>query len=175
MPKKKKWLHNLGEILTAFVAAFVFYQLLAFATGTSMPIVSVVSQSMYHNSPYPSASFDQWWSEKSSFYLSSIISKELFKTFPNPNGLSRGDLLLVIMEKPRVGDIVIFQVDVPPYTIVHRVLKINADGTLETKGDANSGQNSYEHNIPLGRIVGKVVFAVPLLGYPRLALHAVGI
>ncbi|MBI2579115.1 MAG: signal peptidase I [Candidatus Aenigmarchaeota archaeon] len=175
MPKKKNWLHDLGEILVAFVAAFVFYQLLAFATGTPMPIVSVVSQSMYHSSPSPYASFDQWWNEKSSFYISSGISKQEFKAFPNPNGMSRGDLLLVIKEKPRVGDIVIFQTTTAPYTIVHRVLRINTDGTLETKGDANSGQNSYEHSIPEEKIVGKVIFAVPLLGYPRLALHAVGI
>ena len=34
------------EIVVAFAAAWLFYQGLAFATGTAMPIVSVVSDSM---------------------------------------------------------------------------------------------------------------------------------
>jgi len=85
---------------------------------------------------------------------------------------NKGDLVFVV--KPsniRIGDIVIFE----PGPIIHRVIKINEDGTYETKGDNNAHQLEVEHSIPKSRIHGKVLFAVPLLGYPRLALYAIGI
>ena len=171
MVKKQSKYQTIIDIVVAFVAAWLFYQLLSLVTGTPMPIVSVVSWSMYHNAP-----FDAWWQEKGSFYMSYGISKQGFQSFPAPNGLSRGDLLFVIKEdNVNVGDVVIFNTPSQPFTIVHRVIRINPDGTLETKGDANSGQNFYEHNIPRQQIIGKVILAVPLLGYPRLALYAVGI
>lgn len=170
MAKKKNKYQDIIDIIVAFIAAWIFYQLLAFATGTPMPLVSVVSQSMYHNAP-----FERWWAEKGSYYMSYGISKDEFRTFIAANGLSRGDLLLAINEEVKEGDVVIFSIESQPFTIVHRVIRVNSDGTLETKGDANSGQNSYEHNIPREKISGKVILAVPVLGYPRLALHAVGI
>ena len=131
-----KYLKDIGEIVIAFVVAWVFYQGLAFATGTSMPIVSVVSDSM---EPI----------------------------------LHRGDLLFVLnSEDPQVGDIVIYQRSDVKYTIVHRIIEINEDGYI-TKGDNNPTADPYV--VKREQIVGKVLFAVPLLGYPRLALYVVGI
>lgn len=90
--------------------------------------------------------------------------------------LHRGDLLVVIGPNDlKVGDIIIYNVHGIKYTIVHRIIKINPDGTYESKGDNNNGQAYYEHNIKKEQIIGKVVLASPLLGYPRLALYAFGI
>ncbi len=131
-----KYLRDVLEIVFAFIIAWIFYQGLAFATGTSMPIVSVVSESM---EPV----------------------------------LHRGDLVFVI--KPNdleVGDIVIYQKQGSQFTIIHRIIEKKEDGYI-IKGDNNPSPDAgiVKHQ----QINGKVLFAVPLLGYPRLALYAVGI
>ena len=51
------------EIIIAFFIAWAFYQSLIFATGTNLPIVSVVSDSMDHN-----GNFNEWWAENREFY-----------------------------------------------------------------------------------------------------------
>lgn len=131
-----EYLKDIGEIVIAFLVAWVFYQGLAFATGTSMPIVSVVSESM---EPI----------------------------------LHRGDLLFVLnADDPKVGDIVIYQRSDVKYTIVHRIIEINENGYI-IKGDNNPAPDPGI--VKKEQIIGKVLFAVPLLGYPRLALYAVGI
>ncbi len=90
--------------------------------------------------------------------------------------LHQGDLLFVMNLEPKVGDIIVFQTPATPVTIVHRIIGINPDGSVETKGDANIGQHSYEHSIIKDYIIGKVLFAVPILGYPRfIVLSILGI
>jgi signal peptidase I len=129
-------LKDVTEIITAFVVAWVFYQGLAFATGTSMPIVSVVSESM---EPI----------------------------------LHRGDLLFVTgADDFQVNDIVIYQRSEVQYTIVHRIIEVQEDGYV-IKGDNNPVPDAGV--VKQEQIVGKVLFAVPLLGYPRLVLYLVGI
>jgi len=137
-----EYLKDVSEIVIAFLVAWVFYQGLAFATGTSMPIVSVVSDSM---EPI----------------------------------LHRGDLLFVLnADDPQVGDIVIYQRSDVKYTIVHRIIEIQQGGYI-IKGDNNPGPDLAPDGKPLivkkEQIVGRVLFAVPLLGYPRLALYVIGI
>ncbi len=130
------YLKDFGEILVAFLVAWIFYQGLAFATGTSMPIVSVVSDSM---EPI----------------------------------LHRGDLLFVTGAGDfQVNDIVIYQRSDVQYTIVHRIIEVQEDGYI-IKGDNNPVPDSGI--VKKEQIIGKVLFAVPLLGYPRLALYFVGI
>lgn len=124
------------EIVIAFVVAFSVYQILAVATGTGMPIVSVVSDSML---PV----------------------------------LHRGDLLLVIKDNdPQIGNIDIYDSASSSFTIVHRIVKIE-NGQYTFKGDNNPVPDRL--TVSKSQIKGKVVFALPLLGYPRLALYAIGI
>ncbi len=152
------------EIVAAFVVAWLFYQGLAFAVGTNLPIVSVVSDSMYHTDE-----FDGWWRARGSFYEQIGISKEEFRKFPLPNGMSKGDLLIVTKaEDLKIGDIILYNRDV---TIVHRIISITNDGYV-TKGDNNLVSDP---EISRRQVVGKVVADVPVLGYPRLLLFAVGI
>jgi signal peptidase I len=165
--KKKSSYRDVIEIIAAFVVAFLFYQVLIFATGTRLPVVSVVSDSMYHTS-----SFDKWWDKSGKFYENLNINKTEFLKFRDFNGLSRGDLLFVMRpDNINIGDIVIYQRDTDSFTIVHRVVKIQGD-ELTTKGDNNQ---VTDQPIVKSNTQGKVVFAVPVLGYPRFLLHMLGI
>jgi signal peptidase I len=162
-----KPIRDILEVAGAFAVAFIFYQFLIIVTGTPLPIVSVVSDSMYHQ-----GYFNVWWNASGGFYEKHDISKNDFTSFVDFNGLSRGDLLFVV--KPlnlHVGDIVIYQRDSSGLTIVHRVIEVQGE-RIVTKGD-----NNYDSDpsITLPNVQGKVVFAVPVLGYPRYLLHVIGI
>ncbi len=136
--KEKSWYREVGEIAIAIFVAWLFYQSLAFAMNTPMPIVSVVSDSM------------------------------------EPT-LHRGDLLVVTgmaTADYSIGDIVIYQRPEVSYTIVHRIIEKTEEGLI-IKGDNNAGPDPG--HVQPSQILGKVEFAIPLLGYPRLALHALGI
>jgi signal peptidase I len=166
-PKSKKWSHEIGEIVLAFFVAWLGYQSLALATGTNMPIVAVVSDSMYHEVN----DFNGWWNSRQSFYDEISITKGQFENFPMRNGLSRGDLLFVTKSNPKIGDIIIYDRIGAGYTIVHRVVKMEGSEYI-TKGD-----NNFKQDPPVSKsqVRGKVEFAIPLLGFPRLVLFAFGI
>ena len=162
--KKKSNARDVLEIAGAFIIAFVVYQGLGFAAGTSLPIVSVVSESMYHT-----AGYDSWWALHGSYYVQLGIEKQEFQKFILSNGMSKGDLLFVVRpENIKVGDIVLYQRGV---TIVHRIVKIT-DGGYVTKGDNNFNPDP---EIIREQVVGRVVADVPALGYPRLLLFVFGI
>lgn len=167
MAKKRGFEKEMMELIAAFIIAWVVYQGLALVIGTSMPIVSVVSDSMYHTEP-----FNNWWTDNARFYDQFKVTKDQFKTFLAPDGLSRGDLLFVT--KPtnlKVGDILIYDKLGSDFTIVHRLVEIQ-DEYYIVKGDHNT-----QADAPVLKqyVVGKVLFAIPLLGYPRLMLHSIGI
>lgn len=68
---------------------------------------------------------------------------------------------------PAVGDIVVF--DAGDAAIIHRVTSIDADGCLQTKGDANSVPDRYflySSCVPRRNVSGTLVASVPLIGYP---------
>ncbi|MBI4015616.1 MAG: signal peptidase I [Candidatus Aenigmarchaeota archaeon] len=86
---------------------------------------------------------------------------------------SKGDM--VIVSSPSglsIGDIVVFDASTGGYRypIIHRVIAINPDGTYETKGDANSVQGNFEHNIRASQIHGKAIFEIPYLGWVKVGV-----
>ena len=87
---------------------------------------------------------------------------------------SRGDILVlqgVPAEQLSVGDIIVFT-PLPGQTpIVHRIVKINPDGTFQTKGDANTGQLPFEKSIHPEQIHGKEVAIVPFLGWVKIGMN----
>ena len=54
----------------------------------------------------------------------------------------RGDMVVVQGGEIKEGDILVYNVATRSYPIIHRVIKINDDGTFETKGDYNAMQNA---------------------------------
>lgn len=155
------------EIIAAFFVAWLAYQFIAVAAGTPLPIVSVVSDSMYHAS-----SFDDWWAKNAADYNQLGIGEHEFMRFANVNGLSRGDLLIAVRpDNPKIGDILIYRKFGSDFTVVHRLVSIE-DGFYVVKGDNNPVPDPP---VAKNYVVGKVVFAIPILGYPRLLLHLIGI
>ncbi len=99
----------------------------------------------------------------------SVVSNSM-----EPN-LHRGDLLLVTgmaTADYNVGDVVIYQRPEVSYTIVHRIIEATGSGYV-IKGDNNHSPDPGI--VQPEQFLGKVRFAIPLLGYPRLALHVFGI
>ncbi|MEM7813920.1 MAG: signal peptidase I [Candidatus Aenigmatarchaeota archaeon] len=121
-------------ILVIVAVAWLFYNGLAIALGTPMPMVSVVSGSM------------------------------------EPN-LHVGDLMIISKGHYDVGDIAIYLHN--GVTIIHRIVEVREDGMYIFKGDHNPAPDPEP--VPPERILGEARLALPLLGYPRLALYAIGI
>lgn len=84
-----------------------------------------------------------------------------------------GDLIVVSgRERPKVGDVIVYSKPTGEL-IVHRVIRIErtARGLVYiTKGDANPAPDPP---VDEGRVVGKVVFTVPYLGWLRLLFERV--
>lgn len=92
-----------------------------------------------------------------------------------PN-LYPGDLVFAVEAKDlKIGDIIIYQANcyaLPKRDIIHRVIKFE-NGKIITKGDNNQVEDPCP--VEKSQIKGKVLFAIPLLGWPRLILSYAGI
>ena len=133
MAKLKSWQKEMLQVAAVIIAALIFYQGMAFALQTPLPILSVVSNSM------------------------------------EPT-LHVGDLIIAGKADYKEGDIAIYISD--RVTIVHRIVEKRPDGYV-FKGDNNAVPDPRP--VPRERITGKVHVALPLLGYPRLLLHWIGV
>ncbi|TAL48198.1 hypothetical protein EPN87_01130 [archaeon] len=174
--QKQDWL---PYIFAGIIFALALMGILGAALSTSFPLVSVISGSLDHGinedgtpcraqvSNY-SPTFDNWWQACSQTYAPFNITKQQFSQFPFSDGLGIGYMAAVQKQDAyKVGDIIVYDVG-QAAPIIHRVVMINPDGTYQTKGDHNMGQNSYEHSVDKSRIAGKVIFAMPLLGYVKV-------
>lgn len=75
--------------------------------------------------------------------------------------MSVGDLLVVVKSDSfDLRDVVVYQDGT--ITVTHRIIAISEDGEITTRGDAN---NEDDTPITADRIKGKVLVAIPLVGY----------
>ncbi len=162
------WIVN---IIIAFVLVkFVIYPGLGFVLGTTHPVVAVMSSSMAH-----SGDFESWWQWQGNIYMAMGITKEYAESWRFKNGFDKGDIMVVRGVKPddlKIGDVLIFygKLNEP---IIHRIVLTDiSDGepVFTTKGDNNNAVSDQlgERNIKKGRIVGKAVFQIPLLGWVKI-------
>ncbi|MBU5678702.1 MAG: signal peptidase I [Candidatus Aenigmarchaeota archaeon] len=102
-----------------------------------------------------------------------IVSVASSSMIPN---LYPGDLVFAIEAKNlKIGDIIIYRANcygLPKKDIIHRIIKFE-DSKIITKGDNNPIADPCP--IEKSQIKGKVIFAIPLLGWPRLLLSYIGI
>jgi len=85
----------------------------------------------------------------------------------------KGDILVLHGMEPdalRVGDVIVYSVAGRDVPIVHRIKRINADGSFQTKGDANSGQLDFEYYVDPENVHGKVFVIIPYLGWVKIGI-----
>lgn len=142
---KKKWLDMNGPAGTLFYIflgifmAFGINIILGQALATDMPVVAVESNSMVPT-----------------FYQGDIL-------------IIQGARSAADYEKTlAIGDIIVFSVEGRSVPIVHRIKQINADGSFQTQGDANTAQHPFEKQIFPSQIHGKTIAIVPYLGWVKI-------
>jgi hypothetical protein len=149
------------EIILVFIfIKFLFISGVGYIAGVDNPFGAVLSGSMEHD-----GNFTKWWSIHSNQYKTWNINESEFKNFPFTNGLDKGDVVFFVAPNNiEVGDIIIFEYS-NNRLLLHRVVSIDP---LNTQGDANFEQlPNEESNIASERIIGKIVFKLPYLGYVR--------
>jgi signal peptidase len=87
--------------------------------------------------------------------------------------IAPGDIVVTAPIEPaalRLGYVIRFRdpSDAHPY-LLHRIVKVNTDGTLVTKGDANQTEDSTP--VPTANVTGVARLRVPLIGLPAVWLR----
>lgn len=189
------WIVALAIIYIAI--KFIFFPGLSLLFGTSLPLAGVESSSMDHQIAKDDngilnlcgrikdksyIDFNQYWETCGDWYEESNITKEQFSEFPLKDGFKKGDIIVVWGRfKPKIGDIIIFKVDpksTAPRPIIHRIVGIDEQGIIQTKGDHNAKQLTSSNNIyktdetriSQDQIIGKAVIKIPLFGWPKIWL-----
>jgi signal peptidase I len=145
--KKKKLIDmdgTAGTLIYIFLGIFMAFSvniILGQALSTDMPVVAVESNSMVPT-----------------FYQGDIL---IIQGMRNP--ADYGNMLAV-------GDIIVFSAEGRTIPIVHRIKQINADGSFQTQGDANTGQHPFEKQVLPLQIHGKVVMIIPYLGWVKIGV-----
>jgi len=167
----KGWIISI-IVLFLFIK-LIFFPVLNFATGTSLPLAIVESCSMYHKGNIFS-NFDSWYERHDDKYEDFTINKLDFQEFPFKNGFNKGDILFIVgtpPEKLKEGDVIIFSAN-QKNPVIHRIIDIkeeNGERIFSTIGDNNNGQLSIEKEIKEEQIIGRAVFRiVPYLGWGKL-------
>ena len=191
------WSWLVALLIIFIVVKFIFFPTLSLIMGTSLPLAGVESSSMDHqivkdqgdsltlcgntytkeNKEY--VNFNKYWEVCGTWYENQNLTKETFSEFPLKNGFKKGDVIIVYGRfTPELGDIIIFKPNpqsTAPRPIIHRIIKINEDGSYQTKGDHNeiqlTGSNRYgtdETKITQEQVVGKAVIKIPFLAWPKI-------
>ena len=156
-------------VLGIFIA-FLVNQALAFGLSTDLPVVAVVSSSMEHDSSTEANHYQ--WLEKNMGYSRSEID-----SWPIKDGFLIGDLPIIQGSQDenqnqnyKVGDVIVYSIPGQSIPIIHRIIKINSDGSYVTKGDHNPSMLPFESSVTPDQVHGKVIFIIPKLGYFKVAI-----
>jgi len=194
------WIVALALIF--LIVKFIFFPTLSLIFGTSLPLAGVESSSMDHQiikdnseiftlcgevyskqerKEIGHTNFDEYWEICGDWYVNNKhITKPIFEKFTMKNGFRKGDIIIVWGRfTPKLGDIIIFRQNLDsraPRPIIHRIVDINENRIIQTKGDHNKEQltssnnfyNTDETNIQENQIIGKAIFKVPYLGWIKI-------
>jgi signal peptidase I len=196
------WSWIVALILIFLIVKFIFFPILSLIFGTSLPLAGVESSSMDHQIVKEDSgiftlcgmiyskqqkqeighiNFDEYWDICGDWYVDNKhITKPIFEKFPMKNGFRKGDIILVWGRfTPQVGDIIIFAPSfgsTAPRPIIHRIVSIDENKTIQTKGDHNKEQLTFSNNfyntdetiIKEEQIMGKAIFKIPYLGWIKI-------
>jgi hypothetical protein len=156
---------NIPYIIGGAFAALALKFFLGLVLATDYPVVSVLTSSMLHDESTEINHYQ--WLEKNMGYNRSYID-----SWPIKNGFEMGDLPVVQgSDDYKVGDVVVYEVPGQNIPIIHRIIKVNEDGTFMTKGDHNAGLLPFETSVKKEQIKGRVIFIIPKLGYFKVIFH----
>jgi signal peptidase I len=129
-----------------------------------MPVVAVVSESMEHDTSLQTDYYK--WLEVHMGYNRNYID-----SWPIAYGFMRGDMPIVQRQQQyAVGDVIVYSIPNQNVPIIHRIIKINDDGSYMTKGDNNPSLLPFEASVKQQQIHGKVIFIIPKLGYFKVII-----
>jgi hypothetical protein len=151
-------------ILILIIGNFILFPGIGMALNSDFPVVAVISGSMDHQDE----DFNDWWLQKAQQYEIYNISQSDFENFYAENGFDKGDVLVikgVPIAELKVGDVIVYSVPQRGDPIIHRIVSLDP---ISTKGDANSGQISFERAIPENQVHGKAVALIPYLGWVKV-------
>jgi hypothetical protein len=155
----------LPYIFGGAIAALVLKFLLGLLLSTSLPGVSVLSGSMVHDESTEVNHYK--WLEENMGYNRSYID-----SWPIKNGFLPGDIPIVQgTSEYKVGDVIVYDTPSEPLPVIHRIIKINPDGTYMTKGDHNPYPLPFEYSVRPDQVHGRVIFIIPKLGYFKVITH----
>ena len=211
MKRVWNWIWNSDSFLSWIVALliifvlvkFIFFPVLSLIMGTSLPLAGVESSSMDHQivggnqaslnlcgKSYSKENkepidFNNYWDTCGSWYENKNINKETFSRFSLKNGFAKGDIIIVWGRfTPKIGDVIIFKPNSEsqaPRPIIHRIVSINENKIIQTKGDHNQDQltpsnNVYktdETNINPEQVIGKAIIKIPYLGWVKIGFTGI--
>lgn len=189
------WSWIVALALIYILIKFIFFPGLSLLLGTSLPLAGVESSSMDHQLAKDDnnilnlcgkiqvkghINFNEYWEICGNWYEETEITKEQFSNFPLKNGFQKGDIIIVWGRfTPKIGDVIIFKPNPEskaPRPIIHRIVNINEQGIIQTKGDHNVKQltpsnniyNTDETKISQDQLIGKAVIKIPFLGWPKI-------
>ena len=182
------WLADL--VLIFLIVKFILFPVFSLALSTSLPFVIIESGSLEHriidyNTKSPNIcglvfektetlDLDRYWQLCGDWYGDRDITKKEFENWSYPNGLNKGDIIVVHGLKNYdyiEGDIIIFKVAEQTTPIIHRIIDVKVqddEKIFSTKGDHNSGQLPYEHEIKEEQLIGKAIIRIPKIGWVKL-------
>lgn len=170
------WLVSL--IVIFIFIKFIFFPLLSFSLGTTLPLVVVESSSMSHHALI-FGEFEFWWSLNHEWYNLRNISHSEAKLWDLKSGLEKGDIAVVVGYRgdsiPKIGDIIVFNAG-QTHPIIHRVVNIesvNGEKRFFVKGDNNPDQLNIDKDIPIDAIIGRAIIKVPKLGFIKLIFSGI--
>lgn len=82
-----------------------------------------------------------------------------------------GDIVIVAKKDPALlkeGDIISYRIEESPVPVIHRIIKINRDKTIITKGDNN---NHIDQPIVPEQVNGAVLFIAPKVGWISIVVR----
>ena len=161
------WFGYVVYAALGILIAFLVNQTLAYGLSTDLPVVAVVSGSMVHDSSTQTNHYQ--WLENNMGY-----SKSEVDSWPIKDGFSVGDLPIIQgtdeNKNYKAGDVIVYSISGQSIPIIHRVIKINPDGSYMTKGDHNPTLLPFESSVKSEQVHGKVIFIIPKLGYFKVAV-----
>ncbi|MBU2639225.1 MAG: signal peptidase I [Nanoarchaeota archaeon] len=182
------WLVNI--LLAIIIVKFLIYPGLGLLFNTDFPVVAVVSCSMEHkltncgdinkekdlcgmgDLKYDKIDFANFWESCGNWYEDKNITKNMFSGFSFVNGFNKGDIMVLIgTENINVGDVIVFDSGLGGAPIIHRIVGVNDDGSLMTKGDHNIDQMFFERNINKDKVYGKAILKIPYLGWVKVIFN----